>query len=93
MTRFFFVFFHFLIPPYVSTAHMTSLLSHHLHHDRVTHFWTVFFFPFQRLTEWGGEAKHSADPQQLPLWCYNHVETDIISSSLSALFALLVDGF
>lgn len=47
-TRFFFFFFlHFLIPPYVSTAHMTSLPSHLLHPDTITHFFCLFFFfPF-----------------------------------------------
>lgn len=55
MTRFFFFFFppHFLIPPYVSMAHMTSLPSHPLHPDTISHF-IYFFFPFR-----GGMATES----------------------------------
>lgn len=42
----------FLIPPYVGMAHMTSLLSHLLHPDTITH----YSFFHSRLREWGGEA-------------------------------------
>lgn len=62
---FFFFFLHFLIPPYVSTAHMTSLPSHLLHPDTITHFFCLFFFfPFP-FSDWengkgrGGEGRRT----------------------------------
>lgn len=53
---FFFFPPHFLIPPYVSMAHMTSLPSHPLHPDTISHF---TFFPFR-----GGMGSES-DTHQL----------------------------
>lgn len=71
MTRFLFpcfFFFYFLIPPYVSMAHMTSLPSHPLYHDTISHFLT--FFSLSKCKGMGrGNGTHSMH-RQLLVWSY-----------------------
>lgn len=71
-----FFFFYFLIPPYVSMAHMTSLPSHPLYHDTISHFLT--FFSLSK-SKGMGRGNGSAAPSSVLLHIYDETDKDFYS--------------